>query len=155
LPRGVADHGSRRHAVPARHRPDGGPRLRAHGAERTPTVPRRVGSPDVHRDVLQRVFAGVHRRRRTADLLRVAGEHRPSHRSRDHLRSRPRRRTLSLLLWPLLAAPFFPGLVAANAVLRGLLGAAVVAAAVIAALFFVAGSPRALGSSIVAAVLAR
>jgi glycosyltransferase 2 family protein len=60
----------------------------------------------------------------------------------------------ALLLWPLLAAPFFPGLVA-NAVLRGLLGAAAVAAAVIAALFFVAGSPRALGSSAVGAVLAR
>jgi glycosyltransferase 2 family protein len=61
----------------------------------------------------------------------------------------------ALLLWPLLAAPFFPGLVAANTVLRGLLGAAAVAAAIIAALFFVAGSPRALGSSAVGAVLAR
>ena len=61
----------------------------------------------------------------------------------------------ALLLWPLLAAPFFRSLVAANAVLRGLLGAAAVAAAMIAAFFFVGGSPYAVGSSTVRAVLAR
>jgi glycosyltransferase 2 family protein len=61
----------------------------------------------------------------------------------------------ALLLWPLLAAPFFPGLVAGNAVLRGLLGAAAVAAAVVAGLFFVAGSPRVLSSTAAAWVLTR
>jgi glycosyltransferase 2 family protein len=52
----------------------------------------------------------------------------------------------ALLLWPLLAAPLFPRLVAGNAVLHGLLGAAAVAAAVVAVAFFVTASPRALNS---------
>jgi glycosyltransferase 2 family protein len=61
----------------------------------------------------------------------------------------------AMLLWPLLAAPFFPGLVAGNAVLRGLLGAAAVAAAAVAVLFFVGGSPRVLGSTAAAWMLTR
>src|SRR5262245_15171725 len=59
----------------------------------------------------------------------------------------------ALLLWPLLASPLFPALVAGNAVLRGLLGAAAVAAAVVAVAFFVAASPRTLNSAGVAWVL--
>jgi len=61
----------------------------------------------------------------------------------------------ALLLWPLLAAPFFPRLTAGNAVLRGLLGAAAMAAAVLAALFLVAGSRRFLGSAAMASALTR
>jgi len=61
----------------------------------------------------------------------------------------------AMLLWPLLAAPFFPGLLASNAMLRGLLGAAGVAAAGLAVLFFAAGSPRVLGSTSVAWMLGR
>jgi glycosyltransferase 2 family protein len=61
----------------------------------------------------------------------------------------------ALLLWPLLASPLFPGLIAGNPVLRGLLGASAVAAAVIGLLFFIAGSPGVLGSAAAAWGLTR
>ena len=61
----------------------------------------------------------------------------------------------ALLLWPLLAAPFFPRLTAGNAALRGLLGAAAMAAAVVGVLLVVAGSRRVLGSATVASALTR
>jgi len=59
----------------------------------------------------------------------------------------------ALLLWPLLAAPLFPRLVAGNAMLRGLLGMATVATAVVAVAFFVIASPRILSSTGVGWVL--
>lgn len=61
----------------------------------------------------------------------------------------------ALLLWPILAAPLFPGLIAGNPVLRGLLGASAVAAAAIGLLFFMAGSPRIMGSTYAVWVLRR
>jgi hypothetical protein len=59
------------------------------------------------------------------------------------------------LLWPLLAAPFFPSLIGGNAALRGLLAATALAAATVAALFIAAGSPRVLRTSGVVWVLTR
>jgi len=61
----------------------------------------------------------------------------------------------ALLLWPLLAAPLFPGLILGNPVLRGLLGASAVTAAVIGLLFFIAGSPGVRGSAAAAWVMTR
>jgi uncharacterized membrane protein YbhN (UPF0104 family) len=52
----------------------------------------------------------------------------------------------AMLLWPLLAAPFFFSFTTGNAVLRGLLGAAAIAVLVITALFVVGGSRRVRGS---------
>jgi hypothetical protein len=60
----------------------------------------------------------------------------------------------ALLLWPLLAAPFFPALLAGSAVLRGVLGAAALVATAIAVLFVVA-SPRVLFAPAVVRALRR